>query len=134
VRSWLAGALCIAATVARGADGHCGQSLGDNATRLAESGVVLVFKPSIVPIPVGQPFGVDFVLCPSTPAPDEVRVDALLPEHRHGMNYRASVRSLGAQRYRAEGLLFHMPGRWDLIFDVRRGNTVLRLSQALQLE
>ncbi len=95
---------------------------------------MLVFKPSLVPIPVGQHFGIDFVLCPAAPAADEVRVDAQMPEHRHGMNYRASVRNLGPQHYRADGLLLHMPGRWQLIFDVRRGDTVQRLSQTLQVE
>ncbi len=134
MKRWLAAALWLGAAAAHGADDDCGRALGDDTRRLAEGGVVLVFKPSITPIAVGKPFGVDFVLCPPTLAADEVRVDAQMPEHRHGMNYRASVRSLGAQRYRADGLLFHMPGRWELIFDVRHGDTVQRLSQALQVE
>lgn len=134
MRRLLATALCFATAAAHGADDDCGRSLGSTATRLTEGGVVLVFIASIVPIAAGQQFGVDFVLCAAGPAADEVRVDAQMPEHRHGMNYRASVRSLGSGSYRADGLLFHMPGRWDLIFDVRRGNKVQRLSQALQVE
>ncbi|MEO7852715.1 MAG: hypothetical protein ABIR94_10765 [Rubrivivax sp.] len=134
MRRWLAAALCISAAAAHGAAEDCGRSLGSTATRLSEGGVVLIFNPSIRPIAAGQHFSVDFVLCAAGPAADEVRVDAQTPEHRHGMNYRASVRPLGNGSYRAEGLLFHMPGRWNLIFDVRRGNTVLRLSQALQVE
>ena len=38
------------------------------------------------------------------------------------MNYRPVVtaRPVGAS-YRADGLMFHMPGRWDLTFDVVAG-------------
>lgn len=134
MKSWLSAALWLAASAAQGADGLCGRSLGNAATRLADGSVVLAFKPTITPIPLGKHFAVDFVLCPAGPGVDEVRVDAQMPEHRHGMNYRASVRNLGNGSYHADGLLFHMPGRWELIFDVRRGSTVQRLSQALQIE
>jgi hypothetical protein len=47
-------------------------------------------------------------------------VDAQMPEHRHGMNYRPTVSATGNGRYVAEGLLFHMPSRWQLRFDVER--------------
>lgn len=46
-------------------------------------------------------------------------VDASMPEHRHGMNYRPSLVSLGRGRWRAEGLLWHMAGRWELSFELR---------------
>ena len=88
------------------------------------------------PIPMGRHFAIDFALCPRGEAkvPGEVRVDAQMPEHRHGMNYRPSVKSLGQGLYRAEGLMFHMPGRWELVFELRDGATPpLRLAQSLQV-
>ncbi len=48
-------------------------------------------------------------------------VDAYMPEHRHGMNYKTEVISTGPQRYRVEGLMFHMPGQWEYIFELRTG-------------
>jgi hypothetical protein len=71
-------------------------------------------------IAVGQPFVLDLAACPKQGAPvsDRVRMDAHMPEHRHGMNYRAKVESLGSGRYHSEGWLFHMPGRWEFVFDV----------------
>ena len=36
--------------------------------------------------------------------------------------------------FRAEGLLFHMPGRWDVTFDVDAGGRTERLTSTLQLE
>ena len=50
--------------------------------------------------------------------PENVAVDAWMPEHRHGMNYRPTVTRLAPGRWRAEGLMFHMPGRWELVFTV----------------
>ena len=41
-----------------------------------------------------------------------------MPDHRHGMNYRPAV-TLDGLSGTAEGLMFHMPGRWQLILDVR---------------
>jgi len=63
-----------------------------------------------------------------------VRVDANMPLHRHGMNYRPVVTAQSEAMFRAEGLLFHMPGRWDVTFDVDTGARVERLTGTLQLE
>jgi hypothetical protein len=76
------------------------------------------------PIAVGRHFALDVMLCP--PDATLLRVDASMPEHRHGMNYRPTVQDLGGGRWRAEGLMFHMPGRWELKLDVQAaGRTVL---------
>jgi hypothetical protein len=71
-------------------------------------------------IAVGQPFVLEFATCVRNGAapPERVKLDAQMPEHRHGMNYRPSVVALGGGRYRSEGWLFHMPGRWEFIFDL----------------
>jgi hypothetical protein len=114
----------------------CGESLGPSARRIEDPGFVLVFKLQPEPVPVGRHFAIDFALCPRAGArlPAEVRVDASMPEHQHGMNYRPSVASRGAGLYRAEGLLFHMPGRWELVFELRgSGGAPLRLVQSLQI-
>ena len=86
---------------------------------------------------VGKPFAVDLIVCPKEPGlkPEEVRVDAHMPEHRHGMNYKASVKPQAEPgRYRAEGLMFHMPGRWEFLFDVRDAKGIERLKQDYPLK
>jgi hypothetical protein len=62
-----------------------------------------------------------------------LRVDADMPAHRHGMNYQTTVQMAGEGRFLAQGLLFHMPGRWRLIFDVDTGGKTVRLSQELEV-
>jgi hypothetical protein len=69
---------------------------------------------------VGQSFVLELAVCPKGGAvvPERVRLDAQMPEHRHGMNYRTKVVPLGSGRFHSEGWLFHMPGRWEFVFDI----------------
>ena len=67
-------------------------------------------------IPVGAHFSIRFHLC--GPPVDRVKARGSMPDHRHGMNYRPTV-TLNGSSGTAEGLMFHMPGRWQLILDVR---------------
>lgn len=81
---------------------------------------VLAWRTQPEKITIGQHFAVELAVCAKDgAAPGSVRVDAHMPEHRHGMNYKTAVTSSGAGKYRAEGLMFHMPGRWEYIFEVR---------------
>ncbi len=73
--------------------------------------VALKIKPGT--IPVSAPFQVEITVC-DRPArfPTRVTLDAVMPLHQHGMNYKPNVRKLASGRYLADGLLFHMPGLW----------------------
>lgn len=133
MRRWLLMALGPLATANALA---CGEALGAGTQRIDSAQFQLAYKPTPAPIAVDRFFTIDFVLCPRDGAapPAEVRVDATMPEHKHGMNYRPSVKPQGAGRYRAEGLMFHMPGRWELVFELRgAGAAPLRLTQSLQV-
>ncbi|MEQ8396067.1 hypothetical protein [Thalassobaculum sp.] len=73
-------------------------------------------------VTVGQPFDVRLVICsPDTEAVDRVDVDAIMPLHRHGMNYRPAVRLTAPGAYTVEGLFFHMPGTWQIVVRAYRG-------------
>jgi len=68
---------------------------------------------------VGKHFSVEVAACAKNgAAPKALKVDAYMPEHRHGMNYRPTVKTLGPGRWQADGLMFHMPGKWELLFFV----------------
>ena len=66
-------------------------------------------------IPVGAHFSVRFRFC--GPPIGKVAVRGWMPVHRHGMNYRPGVILVGLSGA-ADGLLFHMPGRWQLILEI----------------
>jgi hypothetical protein len=103
---------------------------GGGAQRIESPRHVVLYRAQPTPR-VGEHFALEFAVCP---APDAVRVDATMPEHRHGMNYRPTVTAQGGGRYRAEGLMFHMAGRWELVFEVRAGGKTERVAQSLKLE
>ncbi len=50
---------------------------------------------------------------------EALRVDAHMPQHRHGMNYAPRIVALSPGLYRAEGFMFHMPGSWEFVVDLR---------------
>lgn len=83
------------------------------------------------PIQVGEPFTMLLTLCPA--AAQVVRVDASMPEHRHGMNYEPTFTALGEGLWRVEGMVWHMAGRWELRVDARLGETPQRLTQSITL-
>jgi hypothetical protein len=114
----------------------CGTALAGPTRSIDGPHYTVVFRTVPEPVKVGAHFAVDFAVCPraSVQPPTEVRVDANMPAHRHGMNYRPVVTPKSGELFRAEGLLFHMPGRWDLTFDVVGGGRTERLTGTLQLE
>ena len=84
----------------------------------------------------GEHFEVVCAVCPraNAPAPGAVGVDARMPAHRHGMNFRPTIVAQGGGRYRAEGMLFHMSGRWEITYDVVTPAGTERLAGPLHLE
>lgn len=97
------------------------------------------------PIPVSDPFALDVALfadaactqplaLPAAGVP--LSVDAGMPHHGHGMNVKPKVERsdvAGAARFRVTGMLFHMPGRWELMFDLRREGLLERAQTTVHL-
>jgi cytochrome c peroxidase len=99
--------------------------------RLESPRFVLAFRASPE---VGKFFSLDIAVCAKAGAlPESLKVDAHMPEHRHGMNYAPEVKPLGPGRWRAEGLMFHMPGKWEFVFEVRAAGTTDRLAHGFVL-
>jgi hypothetical protein len=120
-----------------GASAHaCGDTLAGAHKSVENSDYTVVYTTAPNPVEVGRHFTIDFAVCArgKAAAPREVRLDASMPVHRHGMNYRPTVTTLRPGVYRGEGLLFHMPGRWDLAFDVVGGNGTQRLTSTLHVD
>jgi hypothetical protein len=102
-------------------------------------GFHVVYEPRPNPVPLNQLFGLSVIVYEANdhtrPAADTtVTVDARMPEHNHGMTLQPQVVSEGEGRFRAEGLLFHMPGRWELYVDVTRGTEMERATFEITLD
>jgi len=100
---------------------------------------VIQYRPGPADIPWGEPFGMRVWVLENRfrPAPAEhvaLSVDAAMPEHGHGMNRVPLVTRNADGSFEVDGLLLHMPGRWELYFDVTRGALTERAQTEVELE
>lgn len=125
---------------AAAAEGPCGPTLDARQRRqVVGPHHRLAFEPVPAPLAAGRHLALNIVVCPRGNAsqPLALRVDADMPAHRHGMNYRPTVRPVGDPRegrWRADGLLLHMPGRWRLLFDLSADGRLERLVHEFDVE
>lgn len=127
MRRWC---FAVACAVAGAAHAACPPDPADGAA-VAAGPVSLAWRAEPGAIVQGEPFSLLLKVCPAQAV--LTAVDATMPEHRHGMNYRPSLRALGDGRWRADGLLWHMSGRWELRFDLRHEGSVHTLRQDVAL-
>lgn len=107
---------------------------GDGVTRIEGKRYIVAWKAQ-PPIKLAEFFALDVAVCARAGAqPSSLRIDARMPEHNHGMNYRPRVLARGSGRFEATGLLLHMQGRWQISFDAQGpdGNESLRADLTLQ--
>ena len=129
-------AALLALVVALPAWADCPLDLGRGTGIVVFSSHYLVaFRPEPLRIEVGEPFSLLFNVCTKSDKPAElVAVEAQMPEGKESMNYRPTIVSLGDGRYRVDGMVFHLRGRWELSIDVRAGEESERLSHELEVK
>ncbi len=99
---------------------------GFDASLITESGYYVVeYRTDPSPIPANKLFEMTVSVrqrLKKSPAQNvTVEVDAGMSEHNHGMNTVPVVERLPNHQFRVRGMLFHMPGKWELTFTVKRG-------------
>ena len=131
MRRAAAAVLVLLAACGRGGSTPAGARLESALGRYA---VVVETRPS--PPPLNQPFDAVLRVTPRTPTsvPLAVEVDARMPEHFHGMNTAARTTRQPDGTFKAEGLLLHMPGRWELYVDVTEGPRTERAQMEIFLK
>lgn len=96
----------------------------------------LWYRPVAGRIEAGKAFSLAIGTCVSDgtgPGPRVLAVDASMPAHRHGMNYRPRVVAEGNGGARADGLLLHMPGEWQFEFLVGAADAPTRITHRLDV-
>jgi len=90
------------------------------------------------PISTNDPFELKFSVTPKrAPAAGtslKVDVDARMPAHFHGMTRAPKLSLQPDGSYKAEGMLFHMPGHWELYFDIAQGGQTERAQVDVNLK
>lgn len=133
MRLWLA---LLSLLISTPALADCPLDLGHGAgIVIFDDRHMIAFRPDPLRIEVGMPFALLVNACTKGGDPAElVGVEATMPEHKHGMNYAPTIVGSGNGRYRVEGLLFHMPGSWEIAFDVRSRGEIQRLTHDIVLK
>ena len=84
----------------------------------AQSSTIALKLPP-TPVKIAKRFSIDILVC-ADPQPDigNIRLDATMPAHKHGMNYRPEIKEIADNMYRGSGMFFHMPGEWQISVDL----------------
>ena len=93
----------------------CEEGVSDGL-RLDSGDSTMWLEPDPTTQKVGQLFGMKIELCDGEGSVKQV--NATMPAHGHGMNYRPKVSQVTPGLFEAQGLLFHMPGSWQLSIEV----------------
>jgi hypothetical protein len=124
----------LAGTAPALAEGVC-PSEGQGFQRLRSADAEVAYRWEPAELKVGQFFEAEVVAC-RAPGPEpvgEIAIDAAMPAHGHGMNYRPAAKRTGAGHYRFTGLMLHMPGTWQITFDLVQGTKRTRLAYEVKL-
>ena len=137
------------AAPSRGRTDDCRTSSASNAGRYT-----VCIKTIPEAIPLNEPFTMS-VLVYEDPARSRLaqkvilQVDATMPEHHHGMTLKPLVSAIdgpllqdlppghgarGDGRFEVRGMLFHMPGRWEIQFDITHGAVTERAQIEINLD
>ena len=83
---------------------------------------------------VGQFFSAEVVACRTSAGVTRISLDATMPAHGHGMNYRPKATEVATGHYRFTGLMLHMPGTWKVTVDLRQDGKRTRLTHEVRLK
>jgi len=136
-RILLALALAGSALAVQGCEPSAGRGEGGKKTFQSNGGHFTVdVQTSPSAIVVNQPFDVTVTVTPKSAAagPLEVIVDARMPAHFHGMNRVPKMTRGSGNTWKAEGLLFHMSGHWELYVDITQSGTTERAQLDVDLK
>lgn len=88
-----------------------------NFSRAATAGPWTVsYVPTPDPIPLNEPFTLTFDIQGGNES--EITLDAIMPEHKHGMPTQPVVTQNADLTWTANGMLFQMEGHWRLTLGV----------------
>lgn len=57
----------------------------------------------------------------------KLAVNASMPAHHHGMNVKPVVQQTDAGKWLVSGMLFHMPGNWQITLEIDNGTGTERV-------
>jgi hypothetical protein len=108
---------------------------GQGFERLAAANAEIAYRWDPASLKVGQFFSAEVISCRPSAGVTRISIDATMPAHAHGMNYRPKTTEISPGHYRFTGLMLHMPGRWQVAIDLYDGTRLVqRLTRDIDLK
>lgn len=111
---------------------QCQQSQNEGGTVIHDAPLI-VLQPNDA-IEVSKPFSATVVVCGEGLSSAELTLDATMPAHGHGMNYKPEHTVLAktdtSLQVNVEGLILHMPGNWQWAIELRNNGERIRSEKA----
>ena len=103
--------------------------------RLASGDAEVAYRWDPAELKVGRFFAAEVIACrtPGAGPVREIRIDATMPAHGHGMNYRPAADETAPGHYKFTGLMLHMAGTWRHTIDLVQGAKRTRLTHEVKL-
>jgi len=103
---------------------------------LENSDFNLTYKTDPLKISVSKPFVLHVKICKidETPYKQNLKFDAMMPKHRHGMNFTPNISKQSSGLFLIEGMLLHMPGQWQYKFDLKSNGQKTQLTNDFLLK
>lgn len=64
--------------------------------------------------PFSAPFAMTVTFCDPDQQVEALIFDALMPAHRHGMNFTVDVIKIANNQFEVSNIVLHMPGLWEI--------------------
>jgi len=127
------------AASARAADPSTGGQTGTTEIRSNGGAYLVRFETVPSPIPTNELFSMRVSVFDGsgrTQASEEISLsaDAAMPHHHHGMNVRPRVSRNDDGSFLVRGMQLHMPGYWEIYFDITRDGRTERAQYNLTIE
>ncbi|MEH6475755.1 MAG: hypothetical protein V7727_08695 [Sneathiella sp.] len=99
----------------------------NTANSLKGTGEVYAVSVTTIPaqVMVGKPFSVRVSVCSKKGQSflGDIKINAMMPMHKHGMNYKPSIEKISDGKFEMKGFVFHMPGKWQYKIDLKQGDS-----------
>ena len=94
------------------------------------------FSPAVWPVPLNEVFTINVTVVDEDGDPIETpfAVDADMPAHNHGMNTKPEIFWHEPGRARVDGMLFHMPGEWEVYAHVEEEGGIETITWKVNVE
>lgn len=114
-------------------------AVGRTVITSADGAYTVAYTIDPEPIPLNELFGLHVEITEASgelidASKVSLIVDARMPQHRHGMNTIPNVRLNDDGTFTVSEMLFHMPGFWELYFDITDGAVTERAQAEIDIE